>query len=291
VRWRRGAGQGQIEDRRGARRGGMALPVGGGLGGIGVVVTLLILFLGGGGGSGLPVDVGPSLDPFNQVPAAGEPLDPSADPDRDLRDFVAFVMEDVQDSWARAFAEADQRYEQTTLVLFTQATSSGCGSASAATGPFYCPSDRKVYLDLMFFRELGSRFGAPGDFAQAYVIAHEVGHHVQTLLGISEDVRRAQQENPDEANELSVRLELQADCFAGIWAHSAFDENLLESGDLEEGLAAASAVGDDTLQRRSGGGVDPDSFTHGTSEQRAKWFRRGFDSGDANDCDTFSGDA
>src|SRR3712207_1579329 len=209
MRWRRGVGGDQIEDRRG-RRGGMALPVGGGLGGIGVVVTLLVLLLGGGGGGGFGVD--PGVGPFNQFPAAGEPLDPASDPDANLREFVGFVVDDVQDSWARAFAEANQRYEPTTLVLFTEATTSRCGSASAAVGPFYCPADRKVCLDLQSFRGLSSPFGAPGDLAQAYVTAHEFGHQVQTILGVCEDVRRAQGENPHEANELSVRLGLQADC-------------------------------------------------------------------------------
>jgi uncharacterized protein len=285
MRWRRGAGGGRIEDRRG-RGGGLALPVGGGLGGIGLLVALLVVFLGGGGGGG--IDVGPSLDPFPNMPAADEPFPAGSDPDAELVEFVGFVVDDVQDSWARSFAEAGRRYEPTTLVLFRQATTSGCGAASAAVGPFYCPADRKVYLDLGFFRELRSRFGAPGDFAQAYVIAHEFGHHVQNLLAISGDVQRAQQENPDEANELSVRLELQADCLAGVWAFSAYEQELLEPGDLEEGLGAAAAVGDDRLQQQAGAQENPETWTHGSSEQRVAWFQRGFESGDANDCDTFS---
>jgi predicted metalloprotease len=286
VRWKRGTGGGQVLDRRG-RPGGMALPVGGGLGGIGLIVTLLILFLGGGGGSGFPIDVGPNLQPF---PAAEEPLPAGQDPDAELADFVRFVVDHVQDSWARAFAEAGLQYEPTQLVLFTQATQTGCGQGSAATGPFYCPLDSRVYLDLGFFRELRDRFGAPGDFAQAYVIAHEFGHHVQNVLGVSDDVRREQQANPDEANELSIRLELQADCFAGIWAHSAYEENRLEPGDLEEGLAAAAAVGDDRIQAQATGRVDPETWTHGSSEQRVEWFQKGFERGDPNDCNTFSGD-
>jgi uncharacterized protein len=286
VRWKRGTGGGQVIDRRG-RPGGMALPVGGGLGGIGLIVTLLILFLGGGGGGGFPIDVGPSLQPF---PAAEEPLPAGQDPDAELADFVRFVVDDVQHSWARAFAEAGLRYEPTQLVLFTQATQTGCGQGSAATGPFYCPLDSRVYLDLGFFRELRDRFGAPGDFAQAYVIAHEFGHHVQNILEVSDDVRREQQANPDEANELSIRLELQADCYAGIWAHSAYEENRLEPGDLEEGLAAAAAVGDDRIQTQATGRVDPETWTHGSSEQRVEWFQKGFESGDPNDCNTFSGD-
>ena len=182
------------------------------------------------------------------------------------------------------------RYEPTKLVLFTEATTSGCGAASSATGPFYCPADRKVYLDLGFFRELRSRFGAPGDFAQAYVIAHEFGHHVQNVLGISDDVHRGQQENADEANELSIRLELQADCLAGVWAYSAYRERLLESGDLEEGLAAAAAVGDDRIQRQATGRIDRESWTHGSSQQRVTWFREGYETGDVNACDTFERD-
>jgi predicted metalloprotease len=284
VRWKRGVGRDQIEDRRGGggRRGGVALPVGGGLGGLGLVVVLLLMFVGGGSGG---VGSVPGLEPFPDAGGTGIPE--SRDPDAELKDFVGFVVDDVQDSWARAFAEAGQEYRATRLVLFTSAVSSGCGQASSATGPFYCPADSKVYLDLGFFRELASRFGAPGDFAQAYVIAHEFGHHVQNVLGISDDVRSAQRENPDEANELSVRLELQADCFAGVWAHSAFEEGSLEQGDLEEGLAAAEAVGDDRIQSQAGREANPETWTHGSSEQRARWFRTGFDSGDPNGCDTF----
>jgi uncharacterized protein len=297
MRWRRGVGRGQIEDRRGrGGLGGGGFPIGarGGIGGgLGLVVLLLAFVFGGGvvgGGDGTGVDVDPRLEPFPNMPAADGGIDPAADPDAELRDFVGFVVDDVQDSWARSFAEAGRRYEPTKLVLFTQATTSGCGPASSATGPFYCPADRKVYLDLGFFRELRSRFQAPGDFAQAYVIAHEFGHHVQNILEISGDVHRAQQENPDEANELSIRLELQADCFAGVWAYSAFEENLLEGGDLNEGLAAAAAVGDDRLQQQAGGQVNPETWNHGSSEQRVEWFRRGYEGGDPNACDTFSGE-
>ena len=307
MKWRRGVGRGQIIDRRGRRSGGFGgggfggggggfgfpVPMGrrGGIGGgLGLIVVILVLVfsgaLGGGGTSG------PSLSPFPEMPppGGGDPAPLEANPNDDVSGFVAFVVDDVQDSWARLFAEAGRKYEPTKLVLFTDATSSGCGHATSATGPFYCPADRHVYLDLGFFRELRSRFGAPGDFAQAYVIAHEFGHHVQTVLGISADVRRGQQENPDEANELSVRLELQADCFAGVWAHSAYQENLLETGDLEEGIDAAAAVGDDRIQRQAGGGINPETWTHGSSEQRVEWFRRGFESGDPNACDTFSQD-
>jgi predicted metalloprotease len=298
MRWRRGVGRGQIEDRRGSGGfGGGGFPIGarGGIGGgLGLIVLLLALVFGGGvvgGGGGTGIDVDPRLEPFPNMPAADGGIEQGADPDARLRDFVAFVVDDVQDSWVRSFAEADRRYEPTKLVLFTQATTSGCGQASAQTGPFYCPADRKVYLDLGFFRDLSSRFGAPGDFAQAYVIAHEFGHHVQNILGITGDVQRGQQENPDEANDLSVRLELQADCLAGVWAYSAYEENLLERGDLEEGLGAAAAVGDDRLQSQAGAEVNPETWTHGSSEQRVDWFRRGYESGDPNSCDSFSGEA
>ncbi|MBA3365804.1 MAG: zinc metallopeptidase [Actinobacteria bacterium] len=288
MRWRPGRGSGQIEDRRGSR--GLGVPVGiggGGLGIAGLLVYLLLSALGGGSGAA----INPPLDQFPAMPGpSGGELAPENDPDRRLKDFVAFVVDDVQDNWERVFKQSEQPYRRTTLVLFRQATTSGCGPASAATGPFYCPLDGKVYLDLEFFRELSSRFGAPGDFAQAYVIAHEFGHHVQNVLGIDDQVRKAQRSDPDEANDLSVRLELQADCFAGVWGHSAYQKRLLESGDLEEGLAAAAAVGDDRIQRTTRGRVDPEAFTHGSSEQRSRWFREGFDRGDPNACDTFKGD-
>jgi len=207
-----------------------------------------------------------------------------------LAEFVAVVLADTEQTWQRILGEAGQRYEEPVLVLFSQRVASACGTASAAVGPFYCPADRKVYLDLSFFRDLDSQLGAPGDFAQAYVIAHEVGHHLQTLLGISQQVRRAGQgQAAAVVNALSVRQELQADCFAGVWGHAAqrFSQ-MLEPGDLEEALQAAAAIGDDRLQERSGGEVVPDSFTHGTSAQRVSWFKRGFDTGDMSQCDTFS---
>jgi uncharacterized protein len=279
MRWRRGTGGGQIEDRRGA--GPVAL--GGGAGAIGVVVLLLFYLLGGGGGSG-----GGPLEGLPELPAAQGQTGP--DPDAELKDFVGFVVQDVQRSWTTAFANSDKQYEPTTLVLFEQATQTGCGIGSSQTGPFYCPLDRKVYLDLGFFRELRSRFGAPGDFAQAYVIAHEFGHHVQNILGINSEVRQKQQANPEEANELSIRLELQADCLAGVWAHSAYEQQLLEEGDLEEGLAAAAAVGDDRIQEQTSGRVNPEQWTHGSSEQRVTWFKKGFDSGDPGACDSFDGE-
>jgi predicted metalloprotease len=206
-----------------------------------------------------------------------------------LADFVSVVLADTEDTWNAIFAEQGARYQEPTLVLFTGRVNSACGMASAAVGPFYCPGDQQLYIDLSFFNDLSRRHGAPGDFAQAYVVAHEVGHHVQTLLGISQRVQRAKRGRGESgANALSVRQELQADCFAGLWGHAAnVDRRLLDPGDLEEALRAASAIGDDRLQREAGGRVVPDSFTHGSSEQRVRWFRRGFESGDMAACDTF----
>jgi hypothetical protein len=201
--------------------------------------------------------------------------------------FVSQVLDDVQDTWARAFEGAGARYRPAKLVLFRDGTVSDCGSAQAVMGPFYCPIDEKVYLDLGFFDELERRFRAPGDFARAYVIAHELGHHAQHLQGIDTRVREAQRNNPDIANQLSVRLELQADCYAGVWAHSAAERGKLEPGDIEEGLAAASAVGDDRIQRRTTGSVNVDSFTHGSARQRTEWFSRGYQTGRSSSCDTF----
>ncbi len=258
-------------------------------GGLGIILMLVVLFLsgglpgGGGGGSGFPIN----LPAAPSTPASGGEAPPASD---DEAQFVQFVVADVQDTWKKIFAEAGQTYEPTTLRLFTSGIQTGCGNATSAVGPFYCPADRHVYIDLGFFRELQTRFGAQGDFAQAYVIAHEFGHHVQSLLGVSEDVNRQQQEDPEGANELSVKLELQADCLAGVWGHSANQEGLLEPGDVEEGLTAAAAVGDDRIQEQSGRNADPDSWTHGSSEQRMAWFQKGFENGDPSACDTFKGD-
>ena len=251
------------------------LPVGGGIGGL-IVLALVLLFstgvLGRGGGS---------------------PAGPEGRADTTSRQyqFVKFIAGDVQDRWTQAFRDQGRPYERAKLVLFEDGTQTGCGTASSQTGPFYCPVDHKVYLDLGFFRELESRFGAPGDFAQAYVIAHEFGHHVQNLTGIMKDVQKEQQSHPDKANELSIRLELQADCLAGVWGNSAAEQDLLDPGDLEEGLRAAAAVGDDRIQKESTGRIDRESWTHGSSEQRVKWFRRGFDNGDTQACNTFKGTA
>ncbi len=206
-----------------------------------------------------------------------------------LAEFVSVVLADTEDTWHGIFAASGQRYEEPRLVLFSNRVNSACGMASSAVGPFYCPADNQVYLDLVFFRDLKSQLGAPGDFAQAYVVAHEVGHHVQNLMGISQEVRSAGAgKSAAQVNELSVRQELQADCFAGVWGHNANNQQLLDAGDLDEALTAASAIGDDRLQHRSGGDVVPDSFSHGTSKQRVTWFKRGFTSGDVGQCDTFS---
>ena len=213
--------------------------------------------------------------------------------DQEASQFAAFVLADTEDTWNAIFAAQGQTYQEPTLVLFNDRVSSACGMASSATGPFYCPGDQQLYLDLSFFNALKNQHGAGGDFAQAYVIAHEVGHHIQTILGISEQVRQAGRGKSEVAvNALSVRQELQADCFAGIWGHVANTERqLLDPGDLEEALTAASAIGDDRLMREAGRGVVPDSFTHGTSAQRVRWFKRGFETGDFNSCNTFAAEA
>jgi predicted metalloprotease len=200
---------------------------------------------------------------------------------------MSAVLDDAQATWGRIFADAGQQYRDAKLVVFKDATQSSCGIGQSATGPFYCPADEKVYLDLGFFQELHSRFGAKGDFAQAYVLAHEIGHHVQHLIGIDEQVRAAQQQSPDDANELSVRLELQADCYAGVWGHQTSGRVSLEAGDAEEGLNAAAAIGDDRIQRMSGDMVSPESFTHGSSAQRVDWLRRGLENGRVESCNTF----
>lgn len=266
--------------------GGLPVPVGGG---VGIAVLLIVVFfafqLCAGGGFDVPGV--PDLGGAEQAP--GGVSGPAQD--GTVVEFVDAVFDDIQVTWDQdIFGPAGRQYRDTSLVLFTQGTESGCGFASSATGPFYCPADGLVYLDLGFFRELDRSFDAPGDFAQAYILAHEVGHHIQTLLGTNAAVQRESRDNPSERNELSVRLELQADCFAGVWAASVYARGVLVPGDIDEGLRAAEAVGDDRIQERTQGRIDPESFTHGTSEQRSRWFRTGFESGDPNACDTFSGD-
>jgi len=280
MRWTTGRRSQNVEDRRGL---GVPVIAGGGIGSI--VLVLLALFFGFDPSVLLQND--PQVgQPGNETPATSTPHD-------ELRDFVAVVLGDTEDTWRELFRQMNREYREPKLVLFTNAVQSACGMAGAAVGPFYCPADAKVYLDLGFFRAMRDRFGAPGDFAQAYVIAHEVGHHVQSLLGISERVMvRRERTSRTEANALSVRHELQADCFAGVWGHHADRaRHLLEQGDLEEALAAASAIGDDQLQRQTQGRVVPESFTHGTSAQRVRWFKRGFVAGDIRQCDTFRADA
>ncbi len=265
-----------VEDRRGIRSG----PA---LGGIGTIVILLLGWYFG-------IDPTPLLQQVQTADVSqqqGPPPDLQHDP---LADFVSGVLADTEDTWRAVFAENGKTYVEPKLVLFTDSVASACGHAQAAMGPFYCSLDQKVYIDLGFYRELRERFNAPGDFAEAYVIAHEVGHHVQNLLGISDAVQRQQQRaSPAEANRLSVRLELQADCFAGVWANRADRaRQILEAGDVDEALTAASAIGDDRLQRQAQGHVTPDSFTHGTSAQRVHWFKQGLESGSINQCDTFN---
>jgi hypothetical protein len=278
MRWTPGD-RSNIEDRRGMSGMGM-----GGLGIGGLLVVLLLSWFTGVdfvsllGGSGAPA-------PTEAVGTTG-PVDASPEEER-LVDMVDAVIGDAQNTWRELLGG---RYQETTAVIFRDATQSTCGFAQAATGPFYCPADRKVYLDLEFFNELHRKLGAPGDFAQAYVLAHEVGHHVQTVLGIESQVRRRQASDASARNRLSVRMELQADCFAGVWGHHANKGGgrvQLDEGDFQEGMNAAAAIGDDRLQRMQGGRVAPDRFTHGTSEQRAEWLRRGFQSGDPNACNTF----
>jgi hypothetical protein len=289
MRWQRGTSDQDIEDRRGETGGGGFRGFSGGglklgLGGLVIVGILSLVFkqnffalLGD-----LPVDTGTTASVPAGPPAATTPEE------TERYEFVKFVVNDVQDTWAKVLPqEANVQYDRSKLVLFRDAIQSACGFADAASGPFYCPGDNRVYIDLSFYDELKARFGATGDFAQAYVIAHEIGHHIQNLVGIDAQMRRAQQRRPDLQNELSVRLELQADCFAGVWGHSTGERKILESGDVEEGLNAAAAIGDDRIQRMSGRGVHPEKFTHGSSAQRVQWFRRGLESGHIAACDTF----
>ncbi len=290
MRWQMGRRSENIEDRRGMAPAARV----GGVGGLGLLVILGIwLFTGvnpleligmlGGGGVEAPAPPAPGGPGPGGPGGAGRA---SADPQAD---FVSAILADTEDTWGRIFSDAGRRYAPPRLVLFTQATPSACGMGQAAMGPFYCPEDRQVYIDLAFFRELDRRFGAPGDFAQAYVIAHEVGHHVQNLLGIAEEVQGMRQRaSPERANALSVLLELQADCLAGVWAHHAQRQRqILEPGDVEEGLRAAAAIGDDVMQRRAQGHVVPESWTHGSSAQRVQWFRQGLNTGRVDQCDTF----
>ena len=285
MRWTPGGVSGDIEDRRDDSGGGGFGFGGGGFGGIhigigGFIILLILSFV--------------FKRNFFAVLSGGAP--PAAvsrsDPARNAKEeptveFISFVLDDTQKTWAQILSSQGVPYRHAKLVLFRNATYSGCGSARAATGPFYCPTDEKVYIDLGFYDELRQRFGAPGQFAEAYVLAHEIGHHIQKLTGIEGKVRRLQQREPDQENPLSVKMELQADCFAGVWAHSTDQRNLLDKGDVESALNAAAAVGDDRLQKMSSGHVTPETFTHGSSAQRMEWFKRGMSQGTIDGCNTF----
>jgi len=292
MRWTPGGESGNIEDRRGS--GGIG-PVHVGIGGTVILIVLSLIFgrdfvsdntnpnpySAGGTAAGSLGPGGPG--------GPGAPVNESPEEAREVQ-FVSFVLDTAEATWAKILpATTGTQWQPTKLVLFRDATATGGGVGQTAMGPFYCPVDQKLYIDLAFYDELRSRFGAPGEFAQAYVLAHELGHHVQHLLGIDASVRRAQQRDPSAANDLSVRLELQADCFAGVWGHESQGEGILEPGDLESGLNAAAAVGDDRIQGATTGHVNTDTFTHGSSAQRVYWFKRGFASGEPKDCDTFNG--
>jgi predicted metalloprotease len=282
MRWTPGGSSDDVEDRRddsggGFRPGGIHV----GLGGIVVLFVLSLIFkrdflsLVNTGG----VDT--------RATTASQPNTALDQQEKPLVDFVTFVLNDTQNTWSQILPQQGVPYRHAKLVLYRDAYPSACGAAQSATGPFYCPDDERVYIDLGFYNELKQRFGAPGEFAEAYVLAHEIGHHVQKLLGIEGKVRQAQEQNPQSANQLSVRLELQADCFAGVWGHSTQQRNLLDPGDVDSGLQAAAAVGDDRLQRMSRGTVNPETFTHGSSAQRTQWFQRGFQDGTIAACNTF----
>jgi uncharacterized protein len=282
VRWEDERRSENVEDERGRSFGGVGM-VGGGIGTIVIVVVALLLGVD-------PRALLQQLPTGSSVPAQTQrPVQSSPEEDK-LKDFVSVVLADTEDTWRELFKASGRQYEDPKLVLFSGAVQSACGFAQAAVGPFYCPADHKVYIDLSFYRELRERFHAPGEFAEAYVIAHEVGHHVQNLLGISNKVHAAQQRaSEQQANGLSVRLELQADCLAGVWAyHADRARHILEAGDIESGLNAASQIGDDRLQMQARGYVSPDSFTHGSSQQRVRWFKRGLESGNTKSCDTFA---
>lgn len=312
MKWRRMGERGRIDDRRGQRSGrsgtgmsGFPIPISGKMSIPMLLIAAVAFFLFNGGlGGGGGVDVNAPLDQFpgDAAPAPdGQVSVPDAPPADEGGQFVARVSRDIEELWQREFDAAGQRYDpvgpartlaeaesQPGPVVFSRDTRTGCGIGSAATGPFYCPADERVYIDLTFYRQLSQRFGASGDFAQAYVLAHEVGHHVQHLLGIDRQVQQLAQQDPSQRNELSIRQELQADCFAGVWAHSVYERELMDDGDLDEALTAAAAIGDDQIQEQTTGRISPETWTHGSSEQRSQWLRRGFESGSPEACDTFS---
>ena len=289
MRWTPGYSSDDVEDRRDEGPASAGI----GAGGIGILFWLfsrfglpgllvggaVLFFLSGGLGSGSEPDQARSREPAGAV--QGE------DPDKQAKEFVSFVLDDVQKSWSERFAQQGQRYPRSRLVLFNRSINSACGLGQRAMGPFYCPGDQKVYIDLSFYKELRQRFGAPGDFAQAYVIAHEIGHHIQHLLGTDRQVQNAPRRARQGEDSASVRLELQADCYAGMWAQSTQRRNLLEAGDIDEALTAAAAIGDDRLQREATGTVQPETWTHGSSAERVRWFKRGYEAGTLEACDTF----
>jgi predicted metalloprotease len=279
MRWTPGSRRDDIEDRRGQRAG---------LGGAGIKLGLGGFLLVGALSLVMKRNLFADLSQLSGG-QAGPATPHAAGPEEEqLVEFVTFALNDIQDTWAADFQRRGQSYPRAKLVLFTGEVRSACGAAEAAVGPFYCPADRKAYIDLSFYSDLKARFGAPGDFAQAYVLAHEIGHHLQNVLGIEARVRKEQRLRSGEANALSVRMELQADCFAGAWAHSTQQRKLLEAGDAEEALRCAAAIGDDRLQKQGQGRVTPETFTHGSSAQRMSWFKRGFERGNLDDCDTFA---
>lgn len=281
MRWQMGRRSDNVEDRRGRSGSGGGVAVGGGLGVL--ILAIAAMFLGIDPSIVLQQAIPPDQSSYSDSPVSGSPEE------EQLAEFVSVVLGYTEDTWHDIFRERGQTYVEPKLVLFDDAVNSACGYAQAATGPFYCPRDQKVYIDLGFYKQMKYQLNAPGDFAQAYVIAHEVGHHVQTLLGISQQVSALQRQvNQVQANQLSVRQELQADCFAGVWAaRTQKAQKILEQGDVEEALNAASSIGDDRLQRQSQGYVVPDAFTHGTSAQRVRWFKQGLKTGDIDECNTF----
>ncbi|HRC54763.1 MAG TPA: neutral zinc metallopeptidase [Kofleriaceae bacterium] len=302
MKWERGSREDHFEDIRGqaprARsRGGSALKLGGGGAAVAILVALVSQVLGvdvgglfgGGAGGGQAGQAGQMQQ--GQPAPSGTPVNPATDPDNELREFTKFVNNNVQETFDAMFRREGKTYRYAKLVVFTDVVDSGCGQTSSAVGPFYCPPDEKAYIDFSFYRDLKARFGAPGDFAQAYVIAHEIGHHLQNILGIDDKVRSMTRSDRSRENEFSVMQELQADCFAGVWAHVASKAGLVEVGDPEEALNAASQIGDDRLQKRAGVQVNKETWTHGSADQRVRWFRRGFDKGDLSVCDTFSSSA
>lgn len=285
MRWRKVEGSGHVEDRR---RLGRGAAVGGAAGGLGIIGVLVALFFGGGGGNLDLNDLFNQVGSGSQAAPTGQDLEQAPDPQAELVEFMKFVMTDNQNVWNQIFTDAGSTYDFTTLVIFDDFTQSGCGGASAQVGPHYCSLDRTVYLDLDFFVTLQDRMGAGGDFAQAYVISHEIGHHVQNLTGTMGQVQKISQQRPDLRNDVSILQELQADCYAGVWGSTVFAAGAVSDADLNEAFAAAEAVGDDRIQQQATGSVNPEAWTHGSSAQRLEWYKRGLQTGDPNQCDTFS---